>query len=96
MCKGETTLSCFFKNCKLNCEWAFTGAYCRGNNEEREIFERELEGNKRKWGDLWILGGDFNIILNCGDRNSNNVRMAYANQFREFVDRLELVDLPLS
>lgn len=94
--KGETTILCLFKSNNSNCEWAFTGVYCQGNNEEREKLRKELEANRRKCGDFWIVGWNFNMTLSGEDRNNSNMRMSDAVQFRELVDKLELVDLLLS
>lgn len=46
--KGETTLSCLFKSRKGNMTWAFSGVYCRGNSQERELLGKELEVCRRK------------------------------------------------
>lgn len=47
--KGMTILSCLFRSCRGNLEWALIGVYCRGNSQEREMLGRELEECRRKW-----------------------------------------------
>lgn len=51
MVKEETTIFFLFNSSKGNCEWAFTGVYCRGNNDERKKLGRELEECKKKSGE---------------------------------------------
>lgn len=93
--KGESSISCLFKNCRGGLTWAFLGVYCRGNREEKDILWKELDVCRTKWGSNWIVGGDFNMVLRKGER-SRTCSASEINEFKDEVNSLELIDFPLS
>ncbi|XP_045831189.1 uncharacterized protein LOC123922522 [Trifolium pratense] len=66
-----------------------------------------LAGKRKLWEDLlnlrrgdsgeWCIGGDFNAILHLSERKGSSVatRRSEVNFFREFVDDMELIDIPV-
>lgn len=93
--KGRVSISCLFKWSGRGNDWAFSRIYCRGSRKERNCLWDELMNCKVKWGDRWVIGGDFNIILNKGERSGKNVNQRKIEEFGEWVDKLELVDISL-
>lgn len=66
----------------------------QGTNNENLILWRELE-NKKKWGRRWAVGGDFNMVLRSNERSGDQFSRACAKEFKEILDKLDLMDLPL-
>ncbi|PNX93422.1 cysteine-rich receptor-like protein kinase, partial [Trifolium pratense] len=66
-----------------------------------------LAGKRKLWEDLlhirrgdsseWCVGGDFNAILRSSERKSGSTvtRSSEINLFRDFVDEMELIDVPV-
>ncbi|PNX92374.1 cysteine-rich receptor-like protein kinase [Trifolium pratense] len=66
-----------------------------------------LAGKRKLWEDLlnlirgdnseWCIGGDFNAILHLSERKGSSVatRRSEVNFFREFVDDMKLIDIPV-
>ncbi|CAJ2667257.1 unnamed protein product [Trifolium pratense] len=66
-----------------------------------------LAGKRKLWEDLlnlrrgesgeWCIGGVFNAILHLSERKGSSVatRRSEVNFFREFVDDMELIDIPV-
>lgn len=94
--KGECTLSCIFENHSGGFGWIFTGVYCRGNRTEKDILWEELENCRTKWGGNWIIGGDFNMTMQRNERSGSNFSVMEAKEFKERMDKVGVVDLPLS
>lgn len=46
-------------------------------------------------GDRWVIGGDFNMILRIEERLGEGNYSGEVEEFREVVDRLNLVNIPL-
>lgn len=42
-----------------------------------------------------MVEGDFNMVLHNRERSGGNTNQGEIEEFREWVDMLELVDLPL-
>jgi hypothetical protein len=43
----------------------------------------------------WIIGGDFNLIYQAGDKNNDNLNRAMMGRFRRLLNDLQLKELPL-
>lgn len=50
---------------------------------------------KVNWGERWVVGGDFNMVLHVRKRSGLNTRMGEIEEFNEKIDLLGLVDLSL-
>lgn len=62
---------------------------------DRGLLWDKLEVYIKQWGDKWIVGGDFNMILSSSERPGGGNFNGEVEEFREVVDRLNLVNLPL-
>lgn len=67
-----------------------------------------VEGKRKLWADLimskrgfgngaWCIAGDFNAIITHSERKgvSTSVNQREIDEFRNFVDEMELVDVPM-
>lgn len=72
------------------------GVYCRGISEEKVLLFKKLEECKNRWKGMWVLGGDFNMVLRCLKRSDECFSSVCANEFKEEMYRLNLMDLPLT
>lgn len=50
---------------------------------------------RNRWGEKWVVGGDFNMVLRRLERSDGGNPNGEEEEFKEVVDRLNLVDLPL-
>ncbi|RVW65252.1 putative ribonuclease H protein [Vitis vinifera] len=55
----------------------------------------ELGAVRGLWGDPWCVGGDFNVILNPGERSRQGRVTPAMRRFVQVLDDLELIDLPI-
>lgn len=46
-------------------------------------------------GERWVIGGDFNMIMHMKERSSVCTNYKEIEEFREMIDKLDLVDFPL-
>lgn len=74
----------------------FTVVYCRDIKVEKTKLWDKLEMCRAKWGGRWIIGSDFNLTLKREERNGNNFSVADAPEFKEVLDEVGMVDLPIS
>ncbi|XP_022680012.1 uncharacterized protein LOC111256374 [Setaria italica] len=44
---------------------------------------------------MWVIAGDFNLILNASDKNSGNINRRNIRRFRRFVNDMQLKDVYL-
>lgn len=90
--RGRVSISCLFEWSDGGNDWVFFDIYYRGSREERDCLWDELVTCKVKWSDRWMI---FNMILNKGKRSRENANQREIEEFGEWVDKLELVDIPL-
>ena len=75
--------------------WACSGAYGRNENDERGHMWDELVGFHQYWRIPWCCFGDFNIVRFPSERRGESRLILTTKKFFEFVEDLNLVDLPL-
>lgn len=77
-------------------KWLVTGVY--GPSVGGQLFEdfiNELDEIRGRKELLWCIGGDFNEVLFINERNKATRRTRGMDSFGDFVDRNELIDVPL-
>lgn len=89
------SLFCLFEVSGKGKEWAFTDVYDRDNGVEMSLLWDYLEVCMNQYGDRWIIGDDFNMILRRGEQSRGGNFNGEVEEFKEVMDRLNLVDLPL-
>lgn len=60
----------------------------------RDIQWQELVNRSSKWGDNWILGGDFNDIREPGEKKRGRHRSeASCQSFRDFIANMHMEEM---
>lgn len=78
--------------------WAFSSVYgsCdQGHQAEFGLLWVELSNIRSDWDVPWCVGGDLNVIWYPGERLGASTMTRHMQQFNEFIQELDLVDLPL-
>ena len=75
--------------------WACSGVYGPNENDERGHMWDGLVGIQQYWRMLWCCFGDFNIVRFPSERRGETRLTLAMEKFSEFVENLNLVDLPL-
>lgn len=44
----------------------------------------------------WVAGGDFNVVMKSSERSGETFSSRCADEFKDIMERLEMVDLPLT
>lgn len=73
----------------------FLGVYCRASESDKESLWKELTDCHVKWGNKGIIGGNFNMVLKREERSNSHFSVSCANEFQAFVNKFNIVDLPL-
>ena len=75
--------------------WACSGVYGLNDNNLREHMWDELIGIQQLWDVPWCYIGDFNIIRFPSERLERSRLTLAMENFSEFIEELNLIDLPL-
>ena len=75
--------------------WACSGVYGPNENIERGHMWDELVGIQQNWRLPWCYFGDFNIVCFLSERRGETRLTLAMKKFFEFIEDLNLVDLPL-
>nr|XP_020157529.1 uncharacterized protein LOC109742844 [Aegilops tauschii subsp. strangulata] len=74
-------------------EWWITVVYGPQGDELKMEFLGELRTRRAVFPGSWMLLGDFNMILRASEKNNANLNRRVMQEFRSFVDELELKEL---
>lgn len=75
--------------------WACSGVYGLVDNNARGLMWDELVGVHHFWNVPWCCIGDFNIVRFPSERLGNSRLTPAMELFSEFIEDLNLIDLPL-
>lgn len=75
--------------------WALTAVYGPQPEADKIEFLDELRVVHQLAAPMWMIAGDFNLILHATDKNKSNVNRRNLGRFRRFVDELHLKDICL-
>ncbi|KAF8733041.1 hypothetical protein HU200_015400 [Digitaria exilis] len=75
--------------------WCFTAVYGPQPDEDKVEFLDELRSIRQNVAGPWLIAGDFNLLLEATDKNNRNINRRNMGRFRQFVNDMELKDLPL-
>ncbi|XP_026450819.1 uncharacterized protein LOC113350934 [Papaver somniferum] len=93
---AEYTLSVLCTNKLDNFQWFLTSVYGPNNSVDRTEFWIELDTVYRYWTNLpWCIGGDFNKITKCSEKNNFKKIRRSMKKFKKFIVEHDLIDLPL-
>ncbi|XP_073353860.1 uncharacterized protein [Aegilops tauschii subsp. strangulata] len=75
--------------------WWITSVYGPQGMDEKLAFMAELHDLRDMITGRWLLGGDFNVITSCADKNNGNLNPRTMNRFRRFIADHALRDIYL-
>lgn len=81
---------------RTNFRWRFITVYGPANHDLSGAFLDELRAVCQESPLPIILGGDFNLIREANDKNSENINLGLINIFNEFIGDLQLRELKRS
>ena len=79
--EGNYTLSCRLKNIEDGFISVFIGVYGPTGYGSRDDLWEEMGAIRGLWGDLWCVGGDFNVIRFPNERNREGRIMGSMRHF---------------
>lgn len=92
---GTFSISCRFEHLYEDFKFVFTGVYGPHTNPERAKLWQELAAIRGLWPEQWVIGGDLNVCRFVNERlNCSRISWTMTG-FSDFIQDLELVDLPL-
>lgn len=75
--------------------WWITGVYGPQGMAEKLAFMAELHDLRDTIASPWLLGGDFNMITSCADKNNGNLNPRNMSRFQRFIADHALRDIYL-
>ena len=92
---GSFSVSCCWKGITDGFVWACSGIYGPHSDGVRASLWGELADVRQRWNVPWCAIGDFNVVRFPSERlGCNNFNLAMI-EFSDWIDQLNLVDLPL-
>jgi hypothetical protein len=73
-----------------------TNVYAPTEHALKQFFLGELKSIEPTTTTPWIILGDFNLMRYSMDKNHNNFRQLEADSFKDTINSLSLIELPLS
>ena len=79
-----------------NFSWSITVVYGPQLDAYKITFLQEIRDLKPLVRKEWLLLGDFNLIACTVDKSNNNINLPMLGRFRNWIDSLQLREMPLS
>jgi endonuclease/exonuclease/phosphatase family metal-dependent hydrolase len=73
----------------------FSNVYAPCDRFEKAAFLIELASHEPNDDTPWLISGDFNLTREPSDRNNDNFSLADAGLFKDSINNLALIELPL-
>lgn len=80
----------------VGAEWWLTGVYGPQSNNKKIEFLQELIDIRDLHVGLWVIAGDFNLLVNPEDKSNDAINHRMMAHFRSKINRLELRELYLN
>lgn len=89
--KSVQEISCKISANKEDMEWVLSFVYGANKGVDRKYLWSKFQGVKAIVNDgPWLLGGDFNVVLNVKEKWGKESLTSYEVDFNECVNRLEV------
>lgn len=75
--------------------WLLTSVYGPQATADKVEFLDKLRAVRSTHAGVWMLAGDFNLILDGTDKSNANINRHNMGRFRHFVDEMEVKDIHL-
>ena len=92
---GDYTISASLRNRSDGFLWGFSGVYGPNSSSGKKRLWRELDYVHGLWDFSWCIAGDFNAVRFSNERRGGCRVNRDMRRFSAFIDRNDLVDLPL-
>ncbi|WMV57474.1 hypothetical protein MTR67_050859 [Solanum verrucosum] len=92
---GAYSITCKFTGKTQDLGWHFSGVYAPNNREEKEEVWGELGAVRGLFNGPWVVAGDFNVVRFPSEKKNCNKFNREMEEFSEFMEDMELQDLPL-
>jgi exonuclease III len=76
--------------------WWFTGVYGPQHDVDKVAFLQELQDIRDLHAGPWVVAGDFNLIVDSGDKNHGILHRHMMGRFRRTLSNLELKEVYLN
>jgi exonuclease III len=73
--------------------WRFVSVYGSSYDEFKLEFINELHNVMACWDGPTLIGGDFNLIRDSGEKSSGNINQHWANLFIDWSNRYDLIEI---
>jgi exonuclease III len=90
------TFSARVHDLRNNKTWTLTGVYGPQGNLERKMFIRELKQLSQSALPQWLIMGDFNLLYQESDKNSETIDRNMIHRFRRALNHMEVKEIQLS
>ena len=91
--KGDFCVSVMVKNCADNFVWRLIVVYGSPYEEGKLGFIQELETFLHNWDGPTVIGGDFNLVSSCKDKNNGIVNLKWVDLFKDWINKFGLIEL---
>ena len=75
------------------CVWALLNVYGAAHDEQKGEFLSELASFCSHLTIPYIIGGDFNILRHCGEKNKKMVASQYIDRFNAIINTMCLREI---
>lgn len=92
---GSYSITGTIRDKSNNEDWSISGVYGPQEEGEKILFLQELRQIQTVVQSRWLTLGDFNMIRRVDEKSSTNVNLRMIGHFRNVIDDLELLKIPL-
>ncbi|WMV44670.1 hypothetical protein MTR67_038055 [Solanum verrucosum] len=92
---GAYNITCKFTGKAQDLGWHLSGVYAPNSRQEREEVWGELGAVRGLFNGPWVVAGDFNVVRFPSEKKNCNRFNKEMEEFSEFIEDMELQDLPL-
>jgi predicted metallo-beta-lactamase superfamily hydrolase len=78
---------------KDNVLWTVIVVYGYAYEEHKLEFINELHNIMACWNGPTLIGGDFNLIRERGEKNTRNINQHWANLFNDWINKFNLMEI---
>jgi hypothetical protein len=89
---GEFCVSVMVKNYFDNFVWHLIVVYGFPYEEGKLRFIQEFEAFLDNWEGPTVIGGDFNLVSSCKEKNNGIVNIRWVDLFKDWINKFGLLE----